>query len=155
MDATELAAAFGIFLLSSVKFFFAPGASVAAGFTFLETVFITTVGGMCGVLFFYYAGGWAMMKISAMLQKFGNNAAAKKVFTRRNRMIVNVKLNFGLIGLALLTPFLLSIPIGAVLAARFYQGNPYVVPVLFVSIALWSLGLTAFSVLIKANLVGA
>jgi hypothetical protein len=155
MPISEIAAALGIFLLSSVKFLFAPGAAVAAGYNFLESVALTTGGGFAGIVFFYYAGGWAMEKIATLIQKLGNKPSAKKVFTRRNRIIVNVKLNFGLIGLAVITPALLSIPIGSVLAARFYHGNPYVIPIMLLSTLLWSIGLTAFSMMVKANLVGA
>ncbi len=154
MLLTEIATALGIFLLSSVKFLFAPSAAVAAGYNFLETVSLTTFGGMAGVLFFYYAGSCVIEKIAALLQKMDNKPSGKKVFTRRNRIIVNVKLNFGLIGLAIISPALISIPIGSVLAARFYQGNPYVIPIMFVSTLLWSVGLTAFSLMVKANIVG-
>jgi hypothetical protein len=153
MEPFDFTAALGLFLLSSVKFFFSPGAAVAAGYGFWQSVVITTGGGAAGVCFFYYGGGWAFRQMSILFGRWLGTNREKKVFTRRNRIIVNVKLTFGMIGIALLTPSLLSIPIGAVVMARMYGANPYSVPLLLGSVVLWSVGLTAFSLWVKAGVL--
>ena len=44
----------------------------------------------------------------------------KKVFTRRNRFMVLIKKKYGLPGIVVLSPLLLSIPVGAFLTTKYY-----------------------------------
>lgn len=159
MEQAEWAKAIGIFLLSAVKLLFAPGAAVASGFTPLQAVALTSSGGCSGVIFFYYFGHWAMKKVLGIHQRYfvkdlpGKPPLRKrKVFSNRNRMIVRVKYNFGMLGLAVLTPAVLSIPIGAVISARFYFDNKFMLPLLLVSTTAWCVGLTYFSSTVKQYL---
>jgi len=138
----------GIFLLSSVKFFFAPGTSVAAGFSPYQTVLITSSGGIAGVSFFYFLGRWMIVYIRSTVSN-KRPGHSKKVFTRRNRSIVKFKEGFGLIGLVVVTPAILSIPIGCVVAAKFYYKNRLTYPLLVISTFVWSVGLTYFSETIR------
>lgn len=75
-----------------------------------------------------------------------------KIFTRKNRRIVKFKGSFGLIGLVIVTPAILSIPIGCVVAAKFYRHNRYTYPMLLVSTFIWSLGLSVVVYYIKSNM---
>lgn len=52
-------------------------------------------------------------------------------------------------GLALLTPSVISIPIGAVVSARFYRQDKLMLPMLLISTVLWCFVLTLFSLYIK------
>ncbi|MCD6019954.1 MAG: hypothetical protein K0S53_3075 [Bacteroidetes bacterium] len=61
----------------------------------------------------------------------------KKIFTKFNRRVIRVKNRFGLTGIALLTPILLSIPIGAFLAERFYKHKGKVILYLSVASVFW------------------
>jgi hypothetical protein len=49
------------------------------------------------------------------------NTAPKKKFTFMNKLVVKTKRNFGLVGLAILTPGLLSIPLGIFLSLHFFE----------------------------------
>ncbi|MCA1763311.1 MAG: hypothetical protein ABR574_08285 [Cryomorphaceae bacterium] len=138
----------GIFLLSSVKFFFAPGTAIASGFTPYQTVLITSSGGIFGISFFYFLGRWLILYIRKTVGS-KDTVRTKKVFTRRNRSIVKFKEGFGLIGLIIVTPAILSIPIGCVVAAKFYYNNKLTYPLLVVSTFAWSVGLTYFSETIR------
>jgi membrane protein DedA with SNARE-associated domain len=142
-----------IFLLSAVKLLFAPGTSVAAGFNFWETFAITSAGGMTGILVFYFFGRAIFMSIDdyrerRQIKKYGE-IKPKSLFTRRNRLLIHLKGKFGLIGLALLTPAIISIPIGCVVAAKFFYRNNLTLPLLLASTILWCFLLSYFAVYIE------
>ncbi len=65
----------------------------------------------------------------------------KKIFTKYNRRVIRIKHRFGLTGIAILTPILLSIPIGAFLAERFYKDKGKVILYLSTSAVLWCFAL--------------
>jgi hypothetical protein len=67
----------------------------------------------------------------------------KKLFTPRNRRIVTVWKKYGLIGIAFITPVIISIPLGTIIATRLVPNRKKVFLYLFVSIALWSLAMTS------------
>lgn len=132
----------------------APGTAMVSGFSFMETVIITTAGGITGVTFFYFFGRWAIEKMEQIKRKsrisrFQNKQ--KPIFTGKNRRIIKIKVTFGLIGLIIITPALLSIPIGCVVAAKFYRHNKLTYPLLLLSTFVWSLFLTTLVFYIESN----
>ena len=153
MDEVYFAKAFSVFLLSTVKFMWAPGTAIASGMKPFETIVITSLGGITGITVFYYFGHWVFQQIDEWRYR-KLTKKQKKIFTRRNRYIVKFKLSFGLLGLIFVTPAILSIPIGAVVAAKFYFKNRYTYPLLLVSTVLWSIALTIFVSSIKSSLFG-
>ncbi len=158
MDSATLAKMLGIFLLSAVKLLFAPGAGIASGLSLHQTALLTSSGGCCGVLFFYHCGYWLTERLKRYFHKKDvggmHPSTKKKAFTKRNRLIVKVKYNFGMIGIAALTPAIISIPIGSVVAARLYWENRWMLPLLLISTVVWSVILTYFSLAIKQELFG-
>lgn len=153
MDEFYLAKLLSVFLLSTVKFLFAPGTAIAAGFSPMETILITSFGGMTGISIFYFFGHWVFQQIEAWRFRNMSNKQ-KRIFTRRNRYIVKFKLSFGLLGLIIVTPAILSIPIGSVVAAKFYYQNRYTYPLLLLSTIVWSVGLTFFTSTLKEQFFG-
>jgi len=68
------------------------------------------------------------------------------VFTRTNRAIVRIKQQYGIIGLSAFAPPTLSIPITAIIAAKYFRHERRTLPVLLLSVLVWSLVLsTAWS----------
>jgi hypothetical protein len=67
----------------------------------------------------------------------------KVIFTPRNRQIVRIWMKYGLIGIAALTPVVLSIPIGTFFATRLARHRQKVFLYMFISILAWSLLITA------------
>lgn len=133
--------ALGILLLSATKFFLAPSTAVYLGYSLLNSIFLTTLGGIIG-FFLFFKFGIAIRKSFQLIIK----PKKKKMFSRTNRIIVKVRSNYGLWGLAVLTPCLLSIPIGAFLASRYYPKDKRM-PFAFCSlILLWSILLSSLSV---------
>jgi membrane protein YqaA with SNARE-associated domain len=140
-----------LFLLSSVKFFLAPPTGIAFGFSFFKTVTITTTGGISGVIFFYYFGRWVNRMIKRLIRKFKKKKKEEecpKKFTFQNKLIVKLKMFFGVNGLAIASPILISIPIGSILASRYFHKNT--TPIVFcVWVLVWSLALTGLSAIFR------
>ncbi|MEI6747637.1 MAG: hypothetical protein ACOYMF_10380 [Bacteroidales bacterium] len=144
-----------ILAISSVKFIFAPPLSFGFGFTFLQTWFVTTMGGIAGVVFFFYLSKGI---IALYFRYFANHLSSfytklrtivwnrspfqshhKKVFTFRNKSLVKIRQRYGLTGIIILTPILLSIPLGTFLAIKYYSRQKNLLGYLSLSVIVWSL----------------
>lgn len=66
------------------------------------------------------------------------NKEHKEVFVHKNRRVVWLWKNYGLIGIALFTPVLLSIPIGTFIAARLVHNKKKIILYMFISVLFWS-----------------
>lgn len=158
MDQAEIAKVVSIFLLSAVKLLFAPGAAIASGFSLEKTLVVTSCGGCSGVLFFYYTGFLLTEKVGDLLRKIKilpkeKPVREKKIFTGRRRFVMRVRQRFGMIGLIVLTPVVISIPVGSVVSARFYRESRFMLPLLLLSVVLWCFVLTYFSVSVKQTIL--
>ena len=140
-DLLEIA---GLMVLSGLKFFLAPSTVVLSGYDFWPTIIITITGGLIGFFIFFYFGQMIQGFIRSLF-----NQQSKKKFSKRSRLIVKIKRDYGLWGLAILTPCLFSIPIGAILASIYYANQKGVKIVFALSIALWSFILTSITIFIK------
>lgn len=132
-----------LLLFSSTKFFLAPPAAILAGFDLKSTILICGTGGTVGFFFFFY---FAMLVNRFWTKLFPRK---KKVFSRKNKLIVRVRSSFGLIGVALLTPCLLSVPIGSILAANYYKENKATIPTFILSIWFWAVAISCTIVYFK------
>jgi len=127
-----------LFFIASVKFIVAVGFLIAREkFGYLETILILFSGGTFGTIVFYYFGSF----INKWINKVFTSKKKKQVFSKKNRFIVNVKAKYGLIGLTLLGPPVLSIPVGCFLASRFYSHDKKTLPTLILGVLFWSLSL--------------
>lgn len=109
----------GIFFWSMIKFLFAPATALLIdGNHILITYLVCVSGAMTGATLCYYLSVYFMNLTQARRAKKG---IVKKVFTRRNKMIIKTKNSLGIIGLALLTASFISIPLGTIITAKFYR----------------------------------
>jgi len=137
-------------LFSSFKFAATfPLAVARFDFSFLETVLWTNVGGIAGIYFFAYLSEkliawWKWLFRSSRRKRLEEKKEKKKIFTRRNRRIVKIKQKYGLIGIAFITPLLLSIPVGVFLVVRYYHSSKTKYIYLIGSNILWSVIYTGF-----------
>jgi hypothetical protein len=152
-----------VLFISGIKFIFAPPYSFEMGFNYLQTLMTTTAGGLLGVLFFFYLSEGVLIlwhkifpAIKSIFIKKGNvsvvpvklkNRKNKPIFTWKNRFIVNLKCKWGLIGIASLTPVLLSIPLGTFLANRYYKDKRSILIYLSISVVCWSVVVSSIYVL--------
>ncbi len=139
-------------LLGSFKFAMTfPLAILEFHFSFFETILWINIGGVAGVLFFSILSDniiqWFNRKV--MPRRYRNRKrpaekAHKKVFTKRNRRIIKIRQKYGLWGIAATTPVLLSIPVGAFLAVRYYSHSRSRYLWLIGSNLVWSFIYTSF-----------
>lgn len=139
-------------------------------FSLIETVFYCVVGGMLGVFIFSYlskpffiAEHWIFMKFKKLFSKpepfsppkvdvegnievhyeyIDKHARSRKIFTKRNRRIVKIWKKYGLTGIAIITPVILSIPIGTIIANSLESNRKKIILYMFFSILLWSIAMT-------------
>ena len=136
---------FGWLVFSAVKFLIAPGTIyIVGGYSFMETIAISVAGGWMGIIAFFYFGKviWQVFEWIANRLRTGIRKPKKRM-TKMNRIIVYIKNHrMGLIGLALITPSIISIPAGCMLAAKYFSHDKRVVPILFSAVVLWAFILT-------------
>jgi len=138
-----------IILSSSVKFAMTfPLAVFQFKFSFAETVLWTNIGGLIGIYFFGFLSDklivWWQKKFGGKIKLTVTGESKKKIFTNRNRRIVRIKQRYGLAGIALITPLLLSIPLGTFLMVRYYQKSRFKFGSLIASNIIWSVIYTIF-----------
>ena len=140
-------------------------------FTWFETNIYAIIGGMIGVIVFMHVSEWLIElwdkirlyifhtkeKRNSMYSRpvadvegnleihyeyVSKTLPARKLFTKRNRKMVQIWRKYGLIGLATLTPILFSIPIGTFFMTRLAKNKRRIILYMFISITSWSILLT-------------
>jgi hypothetical protein len=98
-----------------------PLAILLLNMSFFETILYTNIGGLLGIIIFTVISK-VLIKFwdSFWLKKPASRKEPKKVFTWRNRRLIYLKNNFGLPGIVILTPVLLSIPVGVFLITKYF-----------------------------------
>ena len=113
--------------LATIKFMFSAIPGPALGLNYVETVISIFVGAVISAAFFFFSAEYFMQRaqkkrINLMHEAFkkGETIAQKRVFSRMNKGVVRLKLRFGKIGICFWAPFLLSVPVGSIIVAKFY-----------------------------------
>ena len=147
-----------ILLISAVKFLLAMPASYLLGYSYMHTFLNILVGGLIGVLFFYFAGKAVVyffkvhfpLVLRAFYQITGLGRSNKKAIrksvqfnSRRNRRIIQIRNRFGYPGLIILTPVVFSIPIGTFLGVKYFSGRKNLLLMLSLSVFAWSVLLSS------------
>ena len=125
-----------LFFISTVKYITAPFLALTPmvpNDNFFFTWIVVVSAGLCSVTFFYYLAEYFMERNRKKLIKKG---IIKRKFTRMNKLAVKIKLGIGIYGLALLTASFLSIPLGAIICAKFFGHEKKTIFVLYASIIL-------------------
>ena len=124
---------FLIFLLSGFKFLAASIALMPLRLGFIPSVLLMTAGGMLGTITFTFARMALKVFMPTKPLKY------KRKFTRFNKMIVFFKVKFGVFGIALLTPILLQVPVGTLIALHIESNKYKVWANILLSYFLWAL----------------
>lgn len=151
-----------IILISSVKFVVAPPFAAFynpdSSLTYFQAVITCIAGGMLGVYVFTYFSPYVFNAIHVVqigirnfFKKrnpdgtFNKHVVTKrKVFTPHNRRIVHIWKKYGLIGIAFLSPLIISIPIGSIVAAKLVHNKKKIFLYMFIAISFWSLVMNSF-----------
>ena len=122
-----------IVLMSAVKY--AVGVATALASVDAFTGFIlTSLGGILGATVFVFGGGFLELWV---FRHFRSKSKKKKVFTRKNRILVQLRKKGGLILIALISPIFISIPVGSLVAASFIKNKLKIVIYLSISVLIW------------------
>ena len=141
--------------MSIAKFIVTPSLMIAAGYSALEVILVTSISALVGVLFFNKLGRylflkWATYKLNRYQKNPGSRKPTKKI-TPVRRKIVALKEKYGLAGI-LVVSVILSVPISAILVSKYFQKNSASVWMLGLVFAVWSIILTFASLNIKQAL---
>jgi len=132
-----------LFLLSMVKFVVGvPAAKVAFDLNFFELLAFSTTAGIAGVATFLFLGKWIFKGWDVLRTRFfpPKTAKKRKKFSRNSRLMVKIIRKYGLPGIAFITPTIISIPVGTMLAEGLYKHEPRKVFLyLSASVILWAL----------------
>jgi uncharacterized membrane protein len=129
----------GIYFLCLFKFIAGPLFGSAAGYSPLEIVFITVIGMMSSVLLFTFLG----LRIKNLYQtKFGK---PKKTFSSKSRQIVSIWRKYGEVGIAFLTPILLTPIGGTLILVSFGTKKRKIFSYMLISAILWAV-ILSFSI---------
>lgn len=119
------------FILSIVKFQYCMTISTL----FMDNnwyVFDTIIGGFFGVILFTLIGKKLQYFIAS---KFPNRF---KRFSRKSRLIVKLRRLGGVTGVSILTPILLGIPLGVMIASTLTNKKSIIYLNMFLSISVWT-----------------
>ena len=128
----EILKAIPVYLSSMLKFIFGPIGGYAAGLNMITTILATVAGMMTVVLSFTYAGNW--LRENVINRFFGK----RKKFSESNRKFVRIWKKYGLIGVAALTPIILTPIGGSILAVSSGSPKEKIVLFMFISASVWS-----------------
>lgn len=145
-----------VILLASVKYFFTLPYAMIIGLNYQQAVISLLVGGIGGFLFFYYLSkrvvtefnnakpkicSYIPSSIKLRYKIFCDRMSAdkpKRIFSKKSRFLAKVKTTYGFWGIIIATPFVLTIPVGAFLANKYYAKRPQTVPFMIISIVSWA-----------------
>jgi len=122
-----------VYFPSMFKFILGPIAGYSAGLNLLSTVLGTVAGTMTIVLLFTFFGDFMRKRV---LNKVFTN---RKKFSDRNRKFVGVWKKYGIVGVAALTPLLLTPIGGTILAVSFGTPKDKLIIYMFISASVWAL----------------
>jgi hypothetical protein len=133
----QVAQYIAVILTSAVKFMIGVLGALGAGFNFIETLICTVGGGMLGVVVYLYL--WELLvKVYRRFVPIKPKVGGIKISNTR-RWIVKIIVKYELYGIAFLTPVLLSVPIGVLLAAALEENKWRIKRYMFFSFAFWAL----------------
>jgi len=159
-----------VFLLATVKYVLTFPYALLIGLNFQQTLISVTMGGIVGFIFFYHFSGFAIKQfhhVKTFLWKHSpmsirikyrrlvgwrKGVTGEKVFTKRSRMIVKFRSKYGLLGIIVASPIILSLPIGAFLLNKYYPKHKMALSYMILSILSWTAVFAAIA-LIFPNLI--
>ncbi len=143
MSAKEISEIISVFLMCSVKFGIGgmPMAVFLFNFSFIKALLVCNVGGITGVFVFTYFLAAIKKWFANIKLRFSKpNNQVKQKFTFTNKLVVRIKQRFGLLGIAIITPPLLSIPLGVFFSLYFFKKQKIKILIYnSVSVILWEL----------------
>lgn len=133
---------------SSTKYLFGVSYALFKEFNFVLALLCTVGGGFAGVLVYLYCWDGLMWLKHRF---FPRKSDAKVKFSTFKRWLVRFIHQYGLFGIAFLTPVLLSVPVGTLLAASIEHNKWKIKRYMLISFINWSLLFFGFFQLFNIN----
>ena len=133
----ELLKYFLVYISSSIKFIFGPTIGIASGFNVFVTGTLTVMGMMTSVYVFSFFGD----KIHALKLKIMGKKK-RKLFTKKSRRFVNIWNKYGVAGIAVLTPIILTPIGGTILVNAVGAKKEDIFKYMWLSCIFWSYSIT-------------
>ncbi len=148
-----LASFFSWLAMSILKFVITPSLMTAAGYEIWEILLVTFSGAIVGVLIFYHGGTAIFAWLSGLKSRvtFFTSKKKKFVVTPGRRKFIEFKGKYGFSGL-LIAAGLFSVPISALLCAKYFNNKKNTVVYLIFAFFTWSSVLTFLSICVKNGL---
>ncbi len=124
-----------VMLWCAFKFMVGFFVALGFGFNFIHTLLVTVAGGMIGVIFYLYL--WQLILHYKNKWFPGPPKTGGIKVNRRKRMMVKLINRFEIYGIAALTPILLSVPVGVILANLIEPNKWRIKVVMFFSFVGW------------------
>jgi hypothetical protein len=127
-----------------------PVAVYAMNMSVFEILLYSNIGGIIGVFFFSYVWKFLIdLWITHQPETFKRYKKKKKIFTRRSRLFAKIRNRYGLPGIVILSPVILSIPVGVFLAVKYYGRKKSTMAWLIAGQIVWSVIYTFFYIRVK------
>ena len=152
METAAILKIIHVFLLASVKYVVIFPYALLIGLNRTEAVISVTVGGICGFYFFYYLSTAIIQGLKSLQIRFirikiaffpsamaSPSLKSRKIFSRKRRFLIRLRIRYGLPGIIISTPVLLSIPLGAFLLNKYYRKRKNVMIYMVLSIIGWAM----------------
>jgi hypothetical protein len=124
-------------LVSTIKFIIGLGMSLAYNFNPL-TFYLTNVGGgMIGVFVYLYLWDF-MLNVKNKIIKPKPSTVHIKI-NKRIRRMVHFSRTWGIYGIALVTPTIISMPVGTLICRAIEKNKWHIKLVMFISLSFWAL----------------
>ena len=149
--------------IASIKYFWTAPYAFLLKLNVWEALLCIEIGGILGFLLFYYFFRilfaqlkrlWpvvyyftpVMFKVRFELwrDRRRRRQVTMKKFTRKNKLIVKIRRQYGMWGIIVLSPVILSIPVGALLGTKYFPNRQGFIPWMILSISVWGVISVAF-----------
>ena len=114
-----------------------PSAIIMFKYNFMKVMLVSCAGGITGNIIFTNLSASILKWMHYYREK---RNIQKKSFTKTTRRMIRIKQRFGLAGIAFITP-IISQPIGAFFAEKFFKDKKKVILYLSVSVVFWAMAL--------------
>lgn len=145
-------------LIASIKYFWAAPYAYVLDFSVWQTFFTIEAGGLVGFVFYYSLSKfifhevdiygprlycclpqWVQQAVERWHSSRQKKKALRPKFTRRNKLIIRLRKRWGMWGIVVLSPVLLSLPVGAILGSKYYVNERGFIPAMLLSIIIWGM----------------
>ncbi len=125
-----------VILWSAFKYVFGFITSLLSGFGFVETLIYNVVGGMLGVIIYLYL--WDFILILKRKYFPAKPITGIKI-NKTRRLLVKIIKRYELIGVVILTPIILTVPLGTIIAVSLEHNKWKIKRMMFFSFVGWTI----------------